>query len=462
MSHRVRVGITCLSDFILSEGPDAVVANLVDRAGAAAVTLNPTVTEPAPAGRGSFQPPSDGGSSPRTFDRPLWGRTRLWVRSEPSYVPDEKLYDESAYRPRQAGDLTRRLGGEVRRFMELAHDRDLEVSFQIGAAAPPGLRDEDRPRLPGGGLADHPMAKTASLASAAVRAYHRAYLTDLLHAYPDLDCVRVDWPEYPCYTIDETFADFHPAFGAGKALEHEIGELRHWVLTGLSDRVLRDWMAAAGGGAPYEHLRRRWPALDEWLLGKRETAIDYLRFLRSIMDDAGAHAVALAPNAFPPPFSILTGLPFADLRDVAPWVAVKLYTMHWLQIVRFWMDDILAGSPHIDAALLAEALLTLFDVGDTLSRPLDAATVRYPEPDEPHPVDDAVQRRKVAQACLESTVPVAPIVHGYGPHDDFSRRYRAAVGAAGHDGEIGCTDCGRVWVNRYGYLSDEKLEVIGA
>ena len=457
MDSQTRIGITCLSDFILSESPEAVVANLVEYTRATAVTLNPTVTEPARKGRGSFQPPSDGGSSPRAFDRPLWGRTRLWVRAEPSYEPDARLYDESAYRPRQAGELTKSVGGMVRRFIDLAHDRGLEVSFQIGAAAPPGLRDGDRPRLPGGGLADHPMARTASLASPAVRSYYRAFLTDLLRAYPDVDCIRVDWPEYPCYTIDETFADFHPAAAIGKTLEHEIGELRNWVRSGLSDHVLHEWKEACAGGAPFEHLCRRWPALDEWLHAKRRLAIDYLRFLRTTMNDAGAHSVALAPNAFPPPFSLLTGLPFADLHQIAPWVAVKLYTMHWLQIVRFWMDDILVNTPGLDPALLAETLLLFFDVGDTLARPLDADSVRYPEPDEPHPVDDAAQRRKITQARLESTVPVAPIVHGYGPDDDFSRRFRTAVAAA-----MGRVDGGCVWVNRYGYLSDAKLGTIGS
>ena len=38
----------------------------------------------------------------------------------------------------------------------------------------------------------------------------------------------------------------------------------------------------------------------------------------------------------------------------------------------------------------------------------------------------------------------------YGPIDDFERRLRAAWAASG----------GRVWVNRYGYLGDAKLDVV--
>ena len=475
------VGITCLSDFILSEGPVVAVESLSARARATAVSLNPTVTEPAADGEGSFQPPADGGSSPRLFDRPLWGKHRLWVRSEPSYEPDIRLYERSAYPPRPAGALTQELGPSVRRFIRLGHERGLEVSFQIGAAAPPGLRDEDRPRLPGGGLASHPMAGTASLASPAVRSYYRAYLTDLVRAYPEIDTIRVDWPEYPCYTLDEAFADFHPAANMDPALEREIAEVYRFLRAGLTNPILCDWIEAARAGAPFVHLFGRIPALAEWLARKREIAIGYLRFLRNVMDDAGAAGITLAPNAFPPPFSLLTGLPFADIHEVAPWVGVKLYTMHWLQIVRFWTDDILAWLPALDESLVAEALLLLFDVGDDLPRPLDPADVRYPEPDEPHPVGDASQRRKIAQARLECRARVEPIVHGYGTLEDFARRFRAAGASAGAEPAarvaaapsapaasggpapaVAARAAPRLWINRYGYLSDEKLDVIGA
>ncbi len=51
-----------------------------------------------------------------------------------------------------------------------------------------------------------------------------------------------------------------------------------------------------------------------------------------------------------------------------------------------------------------------------------------------------------AQAAA-GTVPVYALAHGYGPAADFRRRFQAAWLASG----------GRVWLNRYGYLSDEKL-----
>ena len=111
------LGITVLGDFILSEGVANVVQNL-QRAGATAVACNPTVTAAADEQTGSFQPPIDAGSSPRVFDRPLFGEHSLWVRSGVSYEPDVDCYQDSAYAPRQPNDLTRDHGYVIGEFVE--------------------------------------------------------------------------------------------------------------------------------------------------------------------------------------------------------------------------------------------------------------------------------------------------------------------------------------------------------
>ncbi|MEC9381448.1 MAG: hypothetical protein VX528_20950, partial [Candidatus Latescibacterota bacterium] len=119
-------GITVLADFILNEGVDGVLDTLTQRAGVTAVALNPTVTAETETGSGSFQPPSDAGASPRIFDRPLWGKTSLWVRSGPSYHPDTSLFTDTPYQPRQANDLTEKHGHIVGHFIDAALDRGLE------------------------------------------------------------------------------------------------------------------------------------------------------------------------------------------------------------------------------------------------------------------------------------------------------------------------------------------------
>ena len=88
---------------------------------------------------------------------------------------------------------------------------------------------------------------------------------------------------------------------------------------------------------------------------------------------------------------------------------------------------------------------------------LPAQALRYPPPDTPHPVGEAAQAAKLRQAWLDAgPCPVTAYVHSYGPVDDVLRRFegtaRAMTAAPG-----GC----RLWINRYGYLSDDKIRRIG-
>ena len=53
----------------------------------------------------------------------------------------------------------------------------------------------------------------------------------------------------------------------------------------------------------------------------------------------------------------------------------------------------------------------------------------YPEPHEPHPVSDGPQKRKI-DACfalVAGQTKVIPLLHGYGPDDDFHRRVQVVA-----------------------------------
>ena len=81
----------------------------------------------------------------------------------------------------------------------------------------------------------------------------------------------------------------------------------------------------------------------------------------------------------------------------------------------------------------------------------------YPEPHEPHPVAAAPQRRKIQAAAAATRAGSTdcrciPVIHGYGPEDDFAARCEVVADSAG--------EIGGVWINRYGYLSDGKLSTI--
>ena len=454
------LGITVLADFILEEGVDGVLHNLVEGAGASAVALNPTVTAPAADGQGSWQPPSDAGASPRLFDRDLYGRRSLWVRSGPSYEPQASFYADSPYQPRPANDLTAAHGHVIDDFIAAALDRGLEVYLQVSGQSAPGMVDADRPLLPDTRRPDR-MADTGSLASGPIRAYLRAYVHDLLVRYPEITGFRPDWPEYPCYKLDEGFQDFSPLARDWAVardwpfddIQRDVAALYDYLHGHLTNDDLAVFAAAAGNVTTSLGLLRRFPGIFEWLRLKAALSADMLDHWRQAIDDFGGPGKKLSANAFMPPLTLLTGFDFGAAGRYCDAASPKLYTMHWTVMVDFWGRQLLAHNADLDERLLVHALASLFDLGDT---PLgdSLAAYHYPEPDEAHPVSASAQHRRVAQAVHQAAggLDITPIVHGYGPHDDFVRRFQLAAD----------TRADGVWINRYGYLSDAKLDAVGA
>ena len=451
------LGVTVLGDFILSEGVEPILDNL-ERAHVTAVACNPTVTAAAAEGEGSFQPPADAGSSPRLFDRPLFGKRALWVTSAPSYHPDPQHYAGCAYSPRKPKPLTDEHGDLIREFIDAALARGMKVYFQVGAAQPSGLRDVDRPRLPNGDIPSDRMADTASLASDDVRAYNRAYTRDLLAQYPQINGFRIDWPEYPCYTLGEVFQDFSPhvASWAAKhdfdfaAIRAAVGDYYDLLHGGLTNEDLQPFADAKRLLWAVETLLDRYPRIWDWHNLKMALSVDIIRDWRDILSEC-SETLELVAHAFMPPYADLTGFDFTQASQHCDVIAPKLYTMHWSLMLKFWGDELLAHNSGLDERVLVRALANLMDIADPDAAREKIADYGYPEPHEPHFIPDEPQRQKirlVIQAVNQGTsVPVSPMVHGYGPTDDFLHRFEIAAKS----------ECPIVWINRYGYLSDEKL-----
>lgn len=460
------LGITVIGDYIVSEGAERVLDRL-QRLGIGAVACSPTVAAPSAEGEGTFAPPDDAGSSPRRFERPLFGREALWLSSAPSYVPDTRCYEGCAYRPAAATALTQAHGEEISRFINGALARGWEVYLQVPAARPPGLRDEDRPRLPDGRIAPSRLADTASLASPAVRAHVRAWVRDLLQHYPEVTGIRIDWPEYPCYTIGEAFQDFGPhvadwARWRGFDFDAAHRAARRWyrqLHETLTNRDLQHCLERRAGGenslSPLAGLVAPGDALVDWLQIKSALCADFVAHWRASIGEWDATR-RLVVQSFMPPFATLTGCDASLVAAHCDVIAPKLYTMHWSQMVKFWADHLLACHPDLDETLLVRVLVCLMDIADTDDIDARITDYGYPEPHEAHPVSSASQRRKVDtvlhQAGIGGAAKVGPMVHAYGPPDDVVRRFGVAADSA----------CPIVWITRYGYLGDEKLLRIAA
>lgn len=461
------VGVTVLPEFFQNEGVDNVLDNLTRRANVTAIATSPYVMAPMAEGTGSREPPIDAGAgSVRLLDRELWGRRELWVRTAPSFTPDKDLYSGLRYRPAEPDSLTEREGGIVSAAIRSARARGLEVHLQVQAAIPPGYRvqfggpvDEDKPALPDRSSSGLRVDNNGSLASPHILAYTQALIRDVVRAYPEIDVLRIDWPEYPPYSLDALFFDFSDhamslmtelGFEAER-IRMEVSDLRQ-ELRGLRVGDVSRW--AESGPYCLARLFQKRPGLLDWFRAKAMIVTQFIAACAETAKEASGGRIRLMPQAFPPPWSVLSGFDFSAVAGTgACAIGVKLYTMHWPMIVRSYGDSLVAQSPELAADHgLADAIGRLFGMRDEGERFGPLREVRYPEPEEAHPVGALAQAAKIRQAQAEAgDVPVHAFAHGYGPLDDVAARAKVAFDASG----------GRLWINRYGYLSDAKLDAIG-
>jgi hypothetical protein len=459
------VGITVMPEFFQNEGVDAVLDNVVGRAGATAIATSPYVMEPARRDEGSREPPADAGAGKaRLLDRPLWGRRELWVRTAPSYEPDRSLYSGLRYQPARPDDLTARDGDVVAQAIRSAKARGLQVQLQVQAAIPPGYRvqfggpaDEDRPRLPDESSPVERVDNNGSLASPHILAYTQALLRDLARAYPETDAIRIDWPEYPPYSLDSLFFDFSThAVAAMAEMGFDVERMRRDVGAFRTLLTAHAARGSLGGGDAWAVLLRdivRHPGVLDWLDAKARIVTRFIASCRDALTAEASGRIALMPQAFPPPFTLFSGFDYAAVARLrVRAIGVKLYTMHWPMMARSYGEEIARRDRACDRRRLGGDVVSFLGLSDDEADRVALDSICYPEPDERHPVGAQAQRRKIHVAQADAgDVPIYAFAHGYGPLADVKARTALAFEAADS----------RIWLNRYGYLSDEKLDAVG-
>ena len=182
---------------------------------------------------------------------------------------------------------------------------------------------------------------------------------------------------------------------------------------------------------------------------KRGASRALLIAVRRALDGVPGPRRLLEPQAFPPPFHRISGFPLGGLAGIADRIGIKLYTMHWPMIARYWARDLAGDADPAALDALTAAIAQRFEFTDGL---VDGARLRYPEPHEAHPVGANAQRTKLRTAQASSSgVPITAFVHSYGPLADVVARYALAADAGT-----------ALWINRYGYLSDAKIAALAA
>ena len=193
------------------------------------------------------------------------------------------------------------------------------------------------------------------------------------------------------------------------------------------------------------------PALAELLAIRRALVTDHARFLRQIVDEATDGKGRMFLQGFPPPLNEATGFDPAALSGIADRLGIKFYTMHWPLIEADYLRALQSRADFAPDGI-AMALSRILRLSPpTVAR--DPAAIRYPEPEEPHPVasEDITAKMRGVRAAVPDGTRICGITHSYGPLADVMRRFDAvAKGAAG-----------AVEVNRYGYMTDAKFAAIG-
>ena len=453
------VGISIMPEYFQVEG--RAVFDRLERAGATAIVTSPCVMEPAPRGQGTREPPIKGA----LLDRPLWGKRELMANIAPSFYHRADLYQSSTYRPPLATELTRRDGHLVPEFLDAARSSGLETHIRIQSAAPPGFRaqfsevvEADEPRLPDGSRSSNRVDKNGSLASDDIRAYFAALLHDVALEYPEIDGFHVDWAEYPPYSIDAVFFDFstHAVAAANRLgfdaerMRRDSEQLMRLILTGLTDSDLTRFLDPAGGRHSLLRIVLRFPGFLDLLRFKTMLVIEFLAAGRKALDDAGGSRMGIAPMAFPPPWTLVSGFDYGMIGDSCASIALKLIPSHWTMMLKTYGEAILAGTPGLSEALLVQALGELLSITDGgFTTPLD----RIPHgADEGFVPGERAETSKIRTAQhLAGDVPVIPLLHAVGTDAEFAARLQANYRAAGR----------KVWINRYAFLSDSKIDRIG-
>ena len=472
--HR-QLGVVLTPAEVQDEGLNRVLDN-IQRAGASVISPTLGVYAPAPDGQGSREPPLDVSGEARLLDRPLWGRRELWMRGYTPHPPDPRIWADAPYPPPPLAPPELQID-VVRQIVDGARARGLSVEIQVSPYTLPGAPGgqtfgsghgsgnlDDRPRRVDGSVAERIVAGHGCLNNPRVRALGQARLREAVLHYPDVDGIFLDWCEYTSYFLEDCFTCFcEHCRAAATALGYDWPRMVRdtQALWNRLHRLTPTDLAAVGRSAPPDdagwpiplvETLAAYPGVQDLLRFKADSVCAAAADLLQTLDTAGASGVALGLNGFAPPWSLVTGLDYRRVHEVVQATRCKLFTFHWPMITRWWSESLLAWNPGLDETSVLRAVQTMLDLPPPPDEHRQSlAEYGMPRPDEPHPITPDALTRKMNQAIRQSGSPnCLAYVHGYRPPAEFARTLEAVLASEAQ----GC------WVQRYGYLSDEKLAIM--
>jgi hypothetical protein len=453
------LGIVLSPAAVQSEGLDPVLDRIA-ATGAHAISSMWSMSRPCAPGQGERQPPLDIDGYDRILDRPLFGQRELWLESFRTHPYDASLFEGTPYRPggRMAPpEVDRDLPDRI---LEAAHARGMQSWMQVSPTIVPGLRAEDQPQRVDGSLPDlgRRVARQGCLNNPDVRAYGLGLVRDAVRHHPAADGLFLDWAEYTTYALEDHLSCFCP-----HCEERALAEGLDWAH--MRQDVLHTWQRlqalSCGDLTRIQRLARRPSELVDLLLAypgwydllrfKARTVVGYYAAVRQAMDLEGARQMALGANGWCPPFNLSSGMDYGAVAGVCQALRVKLFTFHWSVLPRWYGQTLLRWNPTLSEEHILDALVDALELPDRNS-PRSFAQYHIPTPDEPHPTLPEAWRIKTDAVAdqVAGRAPFYAYAHSYRPLEQWKRTI-SVLRDSRADG---------MWVQRYGYLSDAKLEAL--
>jgi hypothetical protein len=224
-----------------------------------------------------------------------------------------------------------------------------------------------------------------------------------------------------------------------ESMRRSVGKLYTFLTEQLDQSALEKFLSSP------ETFFDQWPGCKLWLEFKTTLVSNLLTRFKSAVGENKA----LFPSAFPPPWNHLSGFNYSEASNIVDAISCKYYTMHWPMMLRNYADSLTDKNGTLSKASLAACLANGFDAYSPT--PPSSDQFEYPQPDENHPINlDSLASRQTQVESWAGDTPVWPIAHAYGPIEDFKKRAAAVLAVSKN----------RLWINRYAYMNDEKLEAL--
>ncbi|MCZ6678362.1 MAG: hypothetical protein O7E52_14060 [Candidatus Poribacteria bacterium] len=438
----------------------AAVMDRIEATGATAISCGHGLNREAPKGQGHRVPPLDIDGYERVFDRPVWGKRELYLEGFSTVKPDLSLYADTPYKPgytEPPPELDRELPDKI---YEAARERGWKTYASASPLSVPGLADADQMRWVDGSIPDsrRRVARQGCPSAPNVRAYAIASVLDTIGHDPQIDGICLDWVEYTTYLLEDHFSCFSPhSQRHAEELGYDVGRIASdakalWDhLHNLTGASLEASCRIARNPSEMLDLLVRYPGWLDLLRFKSDVVYGLYAEIRQAMNDAGYANVELIANGWAPPFNRSSGMDYGRLSGTVQCVRPKLYTFHWSAMPRWYGQILKAWNPQLGESAILTAIKAWFNLPDDIAHPT-FANYHIPGPDENHPVHPKTFRERIDEVThqVNGQCPVMPLAHGYRPAAQWKRMV-AIVRDSPADG---------MWVQRYCYLSDEKLRIL--